>query len=90
MRARLFFYSRVSCRLYLLHLTGSVVVGGHAAALLSDLHGSGLQQAISDRTLGYVSSAVAPDLYLEAQRTDWSWSEVMLQASIQRLSHMLL
>lgn len=55
----------VTGRLYLLHLTGSVVVGRHAAAFLSDLHGSGLQQTISDRPLGHVASSIAPDLDLE-------------------------
>lgn len=49
---------------YLLHLTGSVIVGCHAAALLFNLHGSGLEQAISDWPLGDVTSAVAPYLHL--------------------------
>lgn len=50
--------------LYLLHLTGSVVVRCHAAALLFNLHGSGLEEAISDRPLAHITSAVAADLHL--------------------------
>lgn len=52
---------------YLLHLTGSVVVGRHAAALLFDLHGSGFEETVSDRPLGHVTSAVAPNLHLGKQ-----------------------
>lgn len=55
---------------HLFHLTGSVVVSRHAAALLSDLHGSGLQETISDRPLGHVASAIAPDLYLHTKSTN--------------------
>lgn len=57
-------------RLYLFHLTGSVVVGRHAAAFLSDLHGSGLQETVPDRPFGHVASAIAPDLYLDTKRTN--------------------
>lgn len=53
----------------LLHLAGGVVVCGHAAALLPDLNGSGLQEAVPDWPLGHVSSAVAADLYLDVSRT---------------------
>lgn len=50
--------------LYLLHLTGSVIISCHAAALLFDLHGSGLQETISDRPLGHIPSAVTANLHL--------------------------
>lgn len=53
----------------LLHLAGSVIVCGHAAALFPDFNGSGLQETVPDWTLGHVSSAVAADLNLDVSRT---------------------
>lgn len=53
----------------LLHLAGSIVVCGHAAALFPDLNSSGLEKAVPDRPLGHVSSAVAADLNLDVSRT---------------------
>lgn len=58
------------CRLYLLHLAGSVIVGCHAASFLFDFHSSGLQEAIPDRALGHISSAIPPDLHLDTNRTN--------------------
>lgn len=49
---------------YLLHLAGSVIVSGHSAALLFNFHGSGLEEAIPNRPLGHITSAVAPNLHL--------------------------
>lgn len=58
------FFAMVIIPLYLLHLTGSIIVSCHAAALLFNLHGSGLEEAISDRPLCHVTSAVAPNFHL--------------------------
>lgn len=58
-----FFWGGVAV-LYLLHLTGRVIISCHAAALLFDLHGSCLQETISDRPLGHIPSAVTANLHL--------------------------
>lgn len=56
--------------LYLLHLAGSVIVSCHAASFLFDLHRPGLQEAVPDRPLGHISSAVTSDLHLDTNRTN--------------------
>ena len=60
---------------HLFHLASGVVVGRHAAALLPDLHGPGLQQPVPDRPLGHVAGAIAADLHLDTERTD-QWLHV--------------
>lgn len=53
----------------LLHLAGSIVICGHAAALFPNLDGSCLQETVPDWPLGHVSSAVAANLNLDVSRT---------------------
>lgn len=69
---------------YLFHLTGrGIVIGGRAAAFLSDLHGPRLEEAVPDWPLGHTASAVAADFHLDSNsRNDEDDIRIKLQSYI--------